>query len=95
MNLNLKRMIKKEIEGYRKKPAQKNEFRLLTKAQQLSLKYILKPFRKPRDGWSKIFKSFSSKNKTLLDEDVAAQWDKTDWKWSTFSSSAHPLLQYQ
>jgi antitoxin MazE len=45
---------------------------------------VVKPLRRPREGWDESFRQMSSKgDDRLLDENLPAQtqWDEEEWRW--------------
>ena len=55
-----------------------DEVELHVRAQSL----VIKPARRPREGWAEIFEAGSkSGSQTLLDDETATEWDKKEWKW--------------
>lgn len=43
---------------------------------------IIRPAKAPRSGWADAFASMTrAGDDSLIDEEPASSWDKTEWRW--------------
>lgn len=43
---------------------------------------VIRPTRKPREGWDAAFRAMASRgDDRLLDQPAPTRWDQKEWKW--------------